>query len=148
LLEIYLNIIEWGPGIHGADEAARFYFDRDAHDLTLDQSLFLSTVIPSPSRWRGRLDANGDARRYVKEQMHFIGRAMIAKGWLPPEALPPADALRVELVARHGRSSSRTGYVPTRNSPREGDLTRCFDGVGDFLLSAMQPSIQFAHKTA
>jgi transglycosylase-like protein len=98
LLEIYLNIIEWGPGIHGADEAARFYFDRDARDLTLDQSLFLATVIPSPSRWRWRFDANGDMRRYVKEQMHFIGRAMIAKGWLSPEALPPADSLRVELA--------------------------------------------------
>lgn len=98
LLEIYLNIIEWGPGLHGADEAARFYFDRDAQDLTLDQSLFLATVIPAPSRWRGRVDANGDARRYVKAQMHFIGRAMIAKGWLSPEALPPADSLRVELA--------------------------------------------------
>jgi len=98
LLEIYLNIIEWGPGIHGADEAARFYFDRDAHDLTLDQSLFLVTVIPSPSRWRGRFDANGAPRRYVRAQMHFIGRAMIAKGWLPSEVLPPADSLRVELA--------------------------------------------------
>jgi membrane peptidoglycan carboxypeptidase len=82
----------------GADEAARFYFDRDAHDLTLDQSLFLATVIPSPSRWRSRFDFNGTARRYVKAQMHFIGRAMIAKGWLPPEALPPADSLSVELA--------------------------------------------------
>ena len=100
LLEIYLNIIEWGPGIHGADEAARFYFDRDAGDLTLDQSLFLATVIPSPSRWRGRFDANGAARRYVKAQMRFIGRAMIAKGWLQPEALPPADSLHVELAGR------------------------------------------------
>ena len=98
LLEIYLNIIEWGPGIHGADEAARFYFDRDAHDLTLDQSLFLATIIPSPSRWRWRFDANGNLRSYVKAQMHFIGRAMIAKGWLRPEALPPADSLRVELA--------------------------------------------------
>ena len=98
LLEIYLNIIEWGPGIHGADEAARFYFDRDAHDLTLDQSLFLATVIPSPSRWRWRVDANGEARPYVKAQMHFIGRAMIAKGWLSPDALPPADSLHVELA--------------------------------------------------
>ena len=98
LLEIYLNIIEWGPGINGADEAARFYFDRDARDLTLDQSLFLATVIPSPGRWRWRFDSDGTARRYVKEQMHFIGRAMIAKGWLPSEALPPADSLRVELA--------------------------------------------------
>jgi len=98
LLEIYLNIIEWGPGIHGADEAARFYFDRDARDLTLDQSLFLATVIPSPSRWRWRFDADGNVRSYVKAQMHFIGRAMIAKGWLAPEALPPTDSLHVELA--------------------------------------------------
>lgn len=116
LLEIYLNIIEWGPGIHGADEAARFYFDRDAHDLTLDQSLFLSTVIPSPSRWRGRLDSNGTARRYVKAQMHFIGRAMVAKGWLPPEALPPADSLRVELAG-----PARASFFPdtTRADDRD-----------------------------
>jgi len=120
LLEIYLNIIEWGPGIHGADEAARFYFDRDAHDLTLDQSLFLATVIPSPSRWRGRFDANGAARRYVKAQMHFIGRAMVAKGWLPPEALPPADSLRVELAgpAREilfpGTTRAGSGARPAR----------------------------------
>ena len=98
LLEIYLNIIQWGPGLHGADEAARFYFDRDARELTLDQSLFLSTIIPSPSRWRWRFDSNGSVRPYVKAQMHFIGRAMIAKGWLSPEALPPADSLRVELA--------------------------------------------------
>jgi hypothetical protein len=116
LLEIYLNIIEWGPGIHGADEAARFYFDRDAHDLTLDQSLFLATVIPSPSRWRWRFDANGAARRYVKAQMHFIGRAMIAKGWLLPEALPPADSLRVELAG-----PSRAVFFPdTAGSGNQG----------------------------
>jgi hypothetical protein len=98
LLEIYLNIIEWGPGIHGADEAARYYFDRDAHDLTLDQSLFLATVIPAPSRWRGRVDYTGGGRPDVRAPMQFIGRAMIAKGWLSPEALPPADSLRVELA--------------------------------------------------
>jgi hypothetical protein len=107
LLEIYLNIIEWGPGIHGADEAARFYFDRDARDLTLDQALFLATVIPSPGRWRGRFDSNGAARSYVKAQMHFIGRAMIAKGWLPAEALPPGDSLRVELAG-----PARTVFFP------------------------------------
>jgi hypothetical protein len=111
LLEIYLNIIEWGPGIHGADEAARFYFNRDAQGLTLDQSLFLATVIPSPSRWRWRFDANGNVRGYVRAQMHFIGRAMIAKGWLAPEGLPPADSLRVDL-AGPARESFFPGTAP------------------------------------
>jgi len=118
LLEIYLNIIEWAPGIHGADEAARFYFDRDARDLTLDQSLFLATVIPSPGRWRWRFDSDGAARRYVKEQMHFIGRAMIAKDWLSPEALPPADSLRVELAG-----PARAIFFPdTTRADRRGSV--------------------------
>jgi hypothetical protein len=97
LLEIYLNIIEWGPEVHGATEAARYYFDRDPADLTVDESLFLATVVPSPSRWRVRFDSAGRLRAFEREQMHFIGRAMITKGWLLPEELPPADSLRVDL---------------------------------------------------
>lgn len=98
LLEIYLNIIEWGPDVHGADEAARYYFDRGAGDLTVPQALFLATVIPAPSRWRSRFDSSGRLRGFVRAQMHFIGRAMVAKSWLAPEALPPSDLMEVELA--------------------------------------------------
>ncbi len=98
LLEIYLNIIEWGPGIHGADEAADFYFARDATNLTVDEALFLATVVPSPGKWRYRFDPSGELRPFARAQMHFIGRAMVAKGWLAPEALPAAESLRVELA--------------------------------------------------
>jgi len=97
MLEIYLNIIEWGPDIHGADEAAQFYFGHDAGRLTPDEALFLATVVPAPIRWRYRFDERGDLRPFEREQMHFIGRAMVAKGWLAPELLPAADALHVDL---------------------------------------------------
>jgi hypothetical protein len=98
LLEIYLNIIEWGPEVHGADEAARFYFARDARDLRLPEALFLATVVPGPRRWMGRFEADGSLKPWERAQMHFIGRAMIAKGWLTPEALPPAESLNVALA--------------------------------------------------
>jgi hypothetical protein len=98
LLEIYLNIIEWGPDVHGADEAARYYFDRDARDVDVDQALFLATVVPAPSKWRWRFDRDGNLRGSVRAQMHFIGRAMVAKGWLAPEELPAKDDLRIELT--------------------------------------------------
>jgi hypothetical protein len=97
MLEIYFNIIEWGPGVHGADEAARYYFDHDAGRLTPDEALFLATVVPAPSKWRYRFDPTGALRPFARAQMHFIGRAMIAKGWLSPEALPAAESLRVDL---------------------------------------------------
>ena len=97
LLEIYLNIIEWGPDVQGAGEAARWYFAQDAASLDVSQGLFLATLVPSPARWTRRLDASGGLRPSTRAQMHFIGRAMVAKGWLDPAALPPADSLRIEL---------------------------------------------------
>ena len=97
LLEIYLNIIEWGPDVHGANEAARFYFARDAADLTLDEALFLTVVVPGPRHWRSRVDANGELRPWARSQMAFIARKMAEKGWLAPEQVPEADSLRIEL---------------------------------------------------
>jgi membrane peptidoglycan carboxypeptidase len=98
LLEIYLNVIEWGPGIHGADEAARYYFGRDAGRVTVDQALFLATVLPAPTKWRYRFGDGGAIRPFERAQMHFIGRAMVKKGWLAPASLPAADSLRLEIT--------------------------------------------------
>jgi hypothetical protein len=103
LLEIYLNVIEWAPGVHGAAEAARFYFDRDLRELSLDEALFLTVVVPSPRLWRYRFDrGSGELRPGTRQQMRFIARAMVKKGWLAPGDLPAApESLRVEL---HGQA--------------------------------------------
>ena len=100
LLEIYLNIIEWGPEVHGAAEAARYYFDKDPARLTVDEALFLATVVPAPTKWKYRFEADGSLRSFERAQMHFIGRAMVARGWLAPGMLPPRDSLRVEILGR------------------------------------------------
>ena len=97
ILEIYLNIIEWGPDVFGADEATHFYFGHDAGRVSVDEALFLATVVPAPTKWRYRFDAAGELRPFERAQMHFIGRAMVARGWLDPAQLPDRDVLRVEL---------------------------------------------------
>jgi hypothetical protein len=97
LLEIYLNIIEWGPQVHGADEAAHYYFNEDAAQLSLPEALFLTIVVPSPAKWRWRFGPDGTLRPFAREQMHFIANKMSAKGWLAPELVPPADSLHVTL---------------------------------------------------
>jgi len=97
LLEIYLNIIEWGPQVHGADEAARYYFDEDAGQLTLPEALFLTIVVPSPTKWRWRFAPDGTLRPFARAQMHFIANKMAAKGWLNPAEVLPADSLHVTL---------------------------------------------------
>ena len=48
LLEIYLNVIEWGDGIYGAEAAARTYFNKSASSLTPAEAAYLSAMIPSP----------------------------------------------------------------------------------------------------
>jgi monofunctional glycosyltransferase len=51
ILEVYLNVIEWGPGIFGAEAAARTYFGVPASALTPHQAALMAAVLPNPRRW-------------------------------------------------------------------------------------------------
>ncbi len=48
ILEIYLNVIEWGDGIYGAEAAARQYFGSSAASLSQEQAAYLAAMIPNP----------------------------------------------------------------------------------------------------
>lgn len=61
ILELYLNVVEWGPGVFGAEAAARHYFSRSAADLTADQAAALAATLPhpltsNPQRRPGRME--------------------------------------------------------------------------------------------
>jgi monofunctional biosynthetic peptidoglycan transglycosylase len=47
-MEIYLNVVEWGPGVFGAEAAARHYFKRTAKTLSAGQAAFLAAALPNP----------------------------------------------------------------------------------------------------
>ena len=51
ILELYLNVAEWGQGIYGAEAAARHHFKKSAHDLTADEAAWLAAILPSPRRY-------------------------------------------------------------------------------------------------
>lgn len=51
ILEIYLNVVEWGDGIYGAEEAAKHYFKKSAANLTSYEAAYLSAILPSPVKW-------------------------------------------------------------------------------------------------
>jgi monofunctional glycosyltransferase len=51
IMEIYLNVIEWGPGIYGAEAAAQYYFHKPAAALNADEALRLAAVLPDPLDW-------------------------------------------------------------------------------------------------
>lgn len=48
ILEIYLNVIEWGDGIYGAEAASQFYFHKPASQLSPNEAAFLAAMIPNP----------------------------------------------------------------------------------------------------
>jgi len=48
ILELYLNVIEWGDGIYGAEAAANYYFHKPAAQLSAKEAAFLSAMIPNP----------------------------------------------------------------------------------------------------
>jgi monofunctional biosynthetic peptidoglycan transglycosylase len=65
ILEIYLNVIEWGDGIYGAEAAARTYFKKSASDLTPSEAAYLSAMIPSPLNV---FNPNKNKKRVVRRQ--------------------------------------------------------------------------------
>ena len=51
ILELYLNVAEWGQGVYGAEAAARHHFKKSARDLTPDEAAWLAAILPSPRRY-------------------------------------------------------------------------------------------------
>jgi monofunctional biosynthetic peptidoglycan transglycosylase len=51
ILELYLNVAEWGRGVYGAEAAARHHFGKSADDLTADEAAWLAAILPSPQRY-------------------------------------------------------------------------------------------------
>lgn len=80
ILELYLNVAEWGQGVYGAEAAARHHFVKSADELTADEAAWLAAILPSPRRY-------DPLRRTI-----FLTRRheRILK-WIDRESTPPAS---------------------------------------------------------
>jgi monofunctional biosynthetic peptidoglycan transglycosylase len=52
IMEVYLNVVEWGPGVYGAEAGARKWFGKSAANLTRLEAARLAAILPSPRRYR------------------------------------------------------------------------------------------------
>lgn len=77
-MEIYLNIVEWGPGVFGAEAAARYYFHRPARDLTAGQAALLAVTLPNPEL-RDPAKPGPGLRELA---VNIAGRARMAGGYV------------------------------------------------------------------
>ncbi len=95
ILELYLNEIEWGPGIFGIEAASEAYFGKPADALSLDEATRLAAVIPSPLRHRPDQDS-----RYVMRRKQIVLARMVARNMtVQPtiEETPPSLILHPQV---------------------------------------------------
>lgn len=66
IIEVYLNIIEWGPGVYGAEAAALHYFNKPALNLTRGEAAALAAILPNPRRFSPISPSKGTAMRIAR----------------------------------------------------------------------------------
>jgi hypothetical protein len=86
LLEIYLNVAEWGPGIWGLGPAARHWFGKDPRELTPMEAAFLASIIPNPARYHFMHDRGAMSEAW-KQRVHDLLLKMTEQGVLGDEDL-------------------------------------------------------------
>ena len=95
ILELYLNVIEWGDGIYGAEAAARTYFRKPAADLTAEESALLAAAIVNP-----RVHDPGHPTARLRRRQQMVMRRMRAV--TPPPVIavtpPPVDPERPDVA--------------------------------------------------
>jgi hypothetical protein len=79
MLEVYFNIIEWGPNIYGVGEASQFYFNKQPGELNWNEAIYMASIVPSPKRFARKFDEQGDLKQqegYYK----LLANIMVRRG--------------------------------------------------------------------
>jgi hypothetical protein len=76
ILEVYFNIIEWGPNVYGIGEAARYYFDKTPAELNLGESIYLASIVPKPKAGLYAFLPDGSLRPGLVNYFNSLGRLM------------------------------------------------------------------------
>jgi monofunctional biosynthetic peptidoglycan transglycosylase len=80
ILELYLNVVEWGEGIFGAEAASRYYYGKSSSELNPQEAARLASVLPNPRKFNPLED-----QRYVNNRSNLIYNIMIQRGIVVPE---------------------------------------------------------------
>jgi monofunctional glycosyltransferase len=104
ILEIYLNVIEWGDGIWGADAAARTYFGVPASAVSREQAALLASAIINPHV----LNPAHPSTRLIRRQRIILARM----GGVEPPTLAPAPTVASDLQAPDDSATTPSDELP------------------------------------
>ncbi|HEY0634777.1 MAG TPA: transglycosylase domain-containing protein, partial [Gammaproteobacteria bacterium] len=91
ILEIYLNVAEFGPGVYGVEAASRYYWNIPASALSYDQAVQLAACLPSPKKHNPKTNTRTCQRRAAKISRHLKAPEPQLSEALP-SAAPAASA--------------------------------------------------------
>jgi monofunctional biosynthetic peptidoglycan transglycosylase len=107
ILEIYLNIAEWGEGIFGIEAAAKHYFGKSASELDPLESARLVSVLPNPRKYNPLSDS-----RYVVHRSDLIYSIMVRRGILVPEYDEVIEEGKNDSIEEPGQEESQGESSP------------------------------------
>lgn len=128
ILEIYLNVVEYGPNIYGVGHAADHYFGKDPTELTSLEAAFLATLLPRPierhEMWcRGHLTPKHD--KYIRK-VH--ARMLRKSGHLTQEEYDSAEAAGITF-SRNGWDGEKACLAEGRQMKKGGFLQEALSGL-------------------
>jgi monofunctional biosynthetic peptidoglycan transglycosylase len=117
ILELYLNVVEFGPGIYGIRQAAQHYFSAHPSELSLGQALFLATLLPRPKQ--NQFAADGTLRKNRATHLRALMRIAHKIHRITDEELE--DGLKEELLLGQPAPTSDTPWESLNvNTPAGG----------------------------
>jgi monofunctional glycosyltransferase len=118
ILELYLNVIEWGDGVYGAQAAAQRYYGKPASALDVDEAAGLAGMVPNPRTINPRVDP----RRFARAQKRVLW-LMAHAGYLSRSGLgaepPPEPADEDEPAPPEEGPEPAAAETPTAPPPSE-----------------------------
>ena len=81
IMEVYLNSIEMGPGIYGAEAAAQYWFGKSSKNLSKEEAAAIAAILPSPLRYRAKPASNyiEGRKSWIIKQMDYFGPLVYPK---------------------------------------------------------------------
>jgi len=132
ILEVYLNIIEWGPNVNGIAEASRYYFGKSASELSFAEATWLAAITPAPARRTPQREL-GSPPAWMVQQCHDLMRGLHERGFVTDAELQAGlnEEIRFVTHPMHGAAPLDSDVVQSPVEPVTGQpATASAEAVG------------------
>ena len=155
MLEVYFNIIEWGPNIYGIGEASRYYFNKPPGELTIGESIYLASIVPHPKTGLYSFMPDGSLRPGLVGYFNLIGNLMAGHGLAQRDSSnygfytvrlkeslrkeAPRDTTAADSIIRHDSDDNDAQPVVVVAPPKKPNFIQRLFGKKDTTAKKEEP---------